>query len=83
MDIVTPKLFLNKMVGAQVKVKLKWGMCYKGDLVSFDEYMNLQLANTEEIVNGKFKGALGEVLIRCNNVLYVSECGGEKNGAGS
>lgn len=30
-----------------------------------------QLANTEEIENGKSNGALGEVLIRCNNVLYI------------
>ena len=72
-EIVTPKLFLNNMTGSSVKVKLKWGMEYKGDLVSFDQYMNLQLANAEEYVNGDFKGALGEILIRCNNVLYISE----------
>ena len=30
-----------------------------------------QLANTEEIENGKSNGALGEVFIRCNNVLYI------------
>lgn len=52
-------------------VKLKWGMEYKGFLVSVDSYMNLQLASTEEWLNGKFAGNLGEVLIRCNNVLYV------------
>lgn len=33
--------------------------------------MNLQLANTEEFVDGSSTGALGEVLIRCNNVLYI------------
>jgi hypothetical protein len=31
----------------------------------------IQLANTEEIENGKSNGALGEVFIRCNNVLYI------------
>lgn len=36
-----------------------------------DRYMNLQLANTEEWVDGTFSGNLGEVLIRCNNVLYI------------
>ena len=30
-----------------------------------------QIANTEEYVNGAFAGNLGEVLIRCNNVLYI------------
>lgn len=42
-----------------------------GYLVSTDAYMNLQLASTEEYVDGKMTGALGEVLVRCNNVLYV------------
>ena len=42
-----------------------------GYLVSVDSYMNLQLANTEEWIDGQFSGQLGEILIRCNNVLYV------------
>lgn len=46
-------------------------MEYQGLLVSVDSYMNLQLANTEEIINGEKCGNLGEVLIRCNNVMYV------------
>ena len=36
-----------------------------GYLVSTDAYMNLQLANTEEFIDGTFTGNLGEVLIRC------------------
>ena len=46
-------------------------MEYKGFLVSVDSYMNVQLANTEEYIDGQFTGALGEVLLRCNNVLYI------------
>jgi hypothetical protein len=49
----------------------RWGMEYKGYLVSVDAYMNLQLANTEEFVDGQSTGTLGEVLIRCNNVLWL------------
>jgi small nuclear ribonucleoprotein F len=33
----------------------------------------IQLANTEEFVDGELAGNLGEVLIRCNNVMYVRE----------
>ncbi|XP_009880945.1 PREDICTED: small nuclear ribonucleoprotein F [Charadrius vociferus] len=29
------------------------------------------LANTEEYIDGALSGHLGEVLIRCNNVLYI------------
>ncbi|CAG8452562.1 10624_t:CDS:2 [Ambispora leptoticha] len=79
---VNPKPFLQELTGKPVIVRLKWGMEYKGYLVSVDSYMNLQLANTEEYVDGQSTGALGEVLIRCNNVLYIrgieedSEMGG-------
>ena len=46
-------------------VKLKWGHEYKkkGFLV---------LANIEEFIVGVCTGnLLGEVLVRCNNVLYI------------
>ncbi|TFK15052.1 Small nuclear ribonucleoprotein F [Platysternon megacephalum] len=46
-------------------------MEYKGYLVSVDGYMNMQLANTEEYIDGALSEHLGEVLIRCNNVLYI------------
>eukprot|EP00293_Proteomonas_sulcata_P020469 CAMPEP_0184294764 /NCGR_PEP_ID=MMETSP1049-20130417/5870_1 /TAXON_ID=77928 /ORGANISM="Proteomonas sulcata, Strain CCMP704" /LENGTH=79 /DNA_ID=CAMNT_0026603153 /DNA_START=17 /DNA_END=256 /DNA_ORIENTATION=+ len=70
---VNPKPFLTELTGQTVIVKLKWGMEYKGSLVSVDSYMNLQLVNTEEFIEDKFQGNLGEVLIRCNNVLYVRQ----------
>lgn len=68
---LNPKPFLSGLTGKPVQVKLKWGQEYKGILVSTDGYMNLQLAETEEFVDGEFSGSLGEVLIRCNNVLYL------------
>ncbi|KAI8826914.1 uncharacterized protein EV422DRAFT_481661, partial [Fimicolochytrium jonesii] len=69
---VNPKPFLNELTGKPIMVRLKWGQEYKGFLVSVDSYMNMQLANTEEYIDGASTGALGEVLIRCNNILYVS-----------
>lgn len=68
---LNPKPYLNSLTGKPVVVKLKWGMEYKGYLVSVDGYMNLQLANTEEYIEGKNRGNLGEVLLRCNNILYI------------
>ncbi|TIA95629.1 hypothetical protein E3P94_03994 [Wallemia ichthyophaga] len=61
---VNPRPFLNDLTGKAVQVRLKWGLDYKGYLVSVDNYMNLQLANTEEFQNEKSNGALGEVFIR-------------------
>lgn len=46
-------------------------MEYQGTLESADAYMNIQLTQTEEFLEGQFAGFLGEVLIRCNNVLYI------------
>ncbi|KAJ8928167.1 hypothetical protein NQ314_019294 [Rhamnusium bicolor] len=68
---INPKPFLNSLTGKAVMVKLKWGHEYKGYLVSVDGYMNLQLANTEEYIDGNPTGNLGEVLIRCNNILFI------------
>ena len=53
---INPKPFLNDLTGKQVIVKLKWGMEYKGYLVSVDSYMNLQLASTEEYIDGQVCG---------------------------
>ena len=50
--------------GKAVMVKLKWGHEYKGFLVATDGYMNLQLASTEEYIDGNCTGNLGEVLVR-------------------
>lgn len=40
---VNPKPFLQDLTGKSVFVKLKWGLEYKGYLVSTDSYMNLQV----------------------------------------
>ena len=72
-QVVNPKPFLTNLTGQEVIVRLKWGQEYKGVLTSIDSYMNLQLANTEEWVGGALAGQLGEVLIRCNNVMYIRE----------
>ncbi|TMW69415.1 hypothetical protein Poli38472_001571 [Pythium oligandrum] len=82
--ILNPKPFLAGLTGKPIVARLKWGMEYKGILVSVDSYMNLQLANTEEYINGECAGNLGEVLIRCNNVLFVRGLNdGEKPPAGT
>lgn len=78
--IVNPKPFLADLTGKTVRVKLKWGMEYQGKLSSSDSYMNLHLQRTEEFIDGQFAGFLGEVLIRCNNVLYVKAAPADEDG---
>ena len=73
MSIVNPKPFLNDLTGKDVIVKLKWGMEYEGKLLSVDSYMNVQLGDAKEYIDGQLAGALGEILIRCNNVMYMRQ----------
>ncbi|KAH9601710.1 LSM domain [Trypanosoma melophagium] len=71
MDANVPAAFLASLVGRKVHVKSKWGPVYVGTLVSCDPYMNLQLRDTVE--KAKQETELGEMLLRCNNVLYIRE----------
>lgn len=52
---------------------MKWGQEYRGLLVSTDSYMNFQLSGAEEWINDEMAGELGDVMIRCNNVLYIRD----------
>ena len=40
---MNPKPFLQDLTGKTVYVRLKWGLEYRGFLVSTDGYMNLQV----------------------------------------
>ncbi|XP_049498878.1 small nuclear ribonucleoprotein F-like [Panthera uncia] len=55
------KHFLNGLTGRPVMVKLKGEWSTKATLVSVDGYINMQLANTEEHIDGVLSGHLGEV----------------------
>ncbi|KAF1953329.1 small nuclear ribonucleo protein F [Byssothecium circinans] len=69
-----PRPLLQSLIDKDIIVRLKWGETeYKGRLVSVDLYMNIQLNNTEEFIGGQSSGQLGQVLIRCNNVLWIGD----------
>lgn len=57
--------FVDGSVNQPVIIRLKWGQTeYHGRLISVDSYMNIQLSSTEEYIDGKNTGQLGQVLIR-------------------
>ncbi len=64
---------MENLKGKSVIVKLKWGHEYKGTLLNYDDYFNIQMKNVEEWMNDQLKGSISEILIRCNNVLYIRE----------
>ncbi|KAL6950736.1 mRNA splicing protein smx3 [Hanseniaspora vineae] len=71
---INPKPFLKSMVNKPVEIRLKFNKTvYKGILVSTDNYFNIRLTKAEEFIDGKHKGFIGDIFIRCNNVLWISE----------
>ncbi|KAI5838923.1 hypothetical protein DFP73DRAFT_484745 [Morchella snyderi] len=74
-DVATsdPSSFLQEIIGAPITVKLNSGVEYRGELSSVDGYMNIALEKTVEYVNGEVRNKYGDVFIRGNNVLYISQ----------
>jgi small nuclear ribonucleoprotein F len=68
-----PTSWLTNLLGSRICVRLKWDLEYHGILASFDPYFNLELQNAEEQQPGGASVLLGDMLIRCNNVLYVRD----------
>ena len=65
---------MKSLIDKQVNVRLKWNRTeYRGTLVSVDNYMNLQIDDAVEYMNDVEQGKIGEIFIRCNNVLFIGE----------
>ncbi|RYP44093.1 hypothetical protein DL768_009417 [Monosporascus sp. mg162] len=78
---INPRPMLQDLVNKDIVVRLKWGETeYKGRLVSIDSYMNIQLTNAQEFIDQKFTSDLGQILIRCNNVLWIKGANQGDNG---
>jgi small nuclear ribonucleoprotein len=62
---------LSEYLNTNVLVKLKGGRTVKGILKSYDQHLNLILADAEEI-NTKGSRTLGLILVRGDNVVMIS-----------
>jgi small nuclear ribonucleoprotein len=62
---------LNNAKGKRVLIKLKKGMEIAGVLQAMDLHLNMWLENAEQITDDQ-KTKLGTILVRGDNILYVS-----------
>lgn len=61
------------MVGQKIQVEMKGGQhILEGILESSDEYLNMHLNNTIEIIDGEKSISLGSVVLRGNNVIIIN-----------
>lgn len=62
---------LAEYLDSNVLVKLKGGKLIKGTLKSYDQHLNLILADAEEF-DEKEPRSLGTILVRGDNVVLIS-----------
>ena len=72
MDISRPFDLLNNSMNKQVLVRLKGTRQLRGKLMAFDQHMNLVLEDTDELENDEKKTRIGMVIVRGDNILFVS-----------
>ncbi len=63
---------LNKALGSTVLVRIKGGRELRGRLNSYDTHLNLALEEAEEIKSDEATKRFGTMIIRGDNVVFVS-----------
>ncbi len=68
-----PNKKVQSLVGRKIHVEMKGEQCVlEGVLTSVDDYLNLHLANANEILGGEKRRLLGSVILRGNNVVLIN-----------
>ena len=62
---------LMKNINANVVVKLKNNLEYRGRMVKCDSYMNIILDGASEFYDSNCIANYGNIFIRGNNILYI------------
>ena len=63
---------LNGVLDTSVLVRLKGAREFHGTLQGYDIHMNLTLTDAEELADGEVVRRIGTVIVRGDNVVYVS-----------
>ncbi|MCK5660097.1 MAG: small nuclear ribonucleoprotein [Methanosarcinales archaeon] len=63
---------LNKALDNPVIVKLKGAREFRGTLIGYDMHLNLVLNDAQELIDGENTRTIGSLVVRGDNVVYVS-----------
>jgi len=70
--MIKPLSVLSQSANKNVIVELKGKREYRGVLDGYDPHMNIVLKNAEEFVNGESVKKVSLVIVRGDNVIYIS-----------
>lgn len=71
-----PTKKVQTLIGSTIQVEMKGDKhTLQGKLESADEYLNLHLMETYEVVEGVKSRSLGSVILRGNNIIMLSPVG--------
>lgn len=74
--ILFPTKKVQTLIGSTIQVEMKGDKhTLQGKLESADEYLNLHLMDTYEVVDGVKSRSLGSVILRGNNIIMLSPVG--------
>ena len=63
---------LDESINKIVLIKLKGNITIRGNLLGFDQHMNLLLDQSEEIPSEGDAKSLGSIVVRGDNVVMIS-----------
>lgn len=67
-----PLDILNESLETPVIVRLKGGRDFRGELQGYDVHLNLVLDKAEELKDGEAIKKFGTIIVRGDNVVYIS-----------
>ena len=63
---------LDESINKMVLIKLKGNKTIRGNLLGFDQHMNLLLDRSEEVPSEGDSKTLGSIVVRGDNVIMIS-----------
>jgi len=63
---------LDESINKMVLIKLKGNKTIRGNLLGFDQHMNLLLDQSEEVPSEGDSTSLGSIVVRGDNVIMIS-----------